>query len=230
MLAAFPASAEEVWHEKLYTEWNEEEVEQILTDSPWAQTVERLAASMSRHAGAHRAAGGGPRPHAGDATQPSGGSRVHIGDITSKDLQATPSLEIRFRWVSALPVRQAIARRIFGNEASASTEAAKMILAEQEHYVLSVSGVPASAADGDDHYLKNSLTINAKGKEKLAPVHVQELPGQAEVYVFFPKSGQGGYDITPDDEFVQVELKLKAGRVRCRFDLAGMRYHGKLQI
>ena len=233
VVIALPISlvcAEEFWQKEVYKDWSKQEVEKILTDSPWARTVELQTASMSQHAGVLREAGGAPRAHSGDVTRTGGGRAVYAGDISSKDLQATPRAKIRLRWLSALPVRQAIARKMFGDEVAASARAAKMILAEQKQYVLGVTGVPESQVGADFERLKKSVTMKVKGKRRLAPIHVERVSGEEEIYVFFPKAEHGGPDLSVDDGFVEVELKLKTGRIRSRFDLGDMQYYGKLQI
>ena len=231
LLTAALLVAADFWDSKLYTGWSEQEVEKILDDSPWARSVEVQTAAMSAGSRVLRSHGGQPRAHSGDASRGSSGTDALRGrGPGAKDLQPTASMKVRLRWVSALPIRQAIARKRFGSEVKNSAEAAKMIVARQTAYVLGLSGIPKRQLEGDFGRLKERTRMKVKGREPIAPIHVQIVPGQPEVYVFFPKANQGGYDLTAEDGSVEIEIELESATLRRGFRLKDMLYHGKLQI
>ncbi len=231
--AAVSVSAANFWDEKPFREWSAEEAGKLLTDSPWAKTVEVLAQSMSERAGALRPAARGNTPPSVDPSRGMGRASIQGGaGPTAASVQATRSVKVRMRWVSALPVRQAVAVQQFGAEAANSAEAVKMMLAKSEHYVLGLTGLDKQDLKGDPEKLKSITALKIRKQEPLTPIHVQVAPSQdgQEIYLFFPKAKDGGHDITLDDKNIEVEIKLDAATIRRGFKLADMVYYDQLQI
>ena len=222
------AGAADFWLSKEYTDWSKEEATKVLTDSPWADTAEAVAppsaglgigsATNEDSVGAYRdALGGGPRgrPSAGGAP---GGPR---------------KMQLQLRWASALPVRQAMARYQFGDEVATSANAQQMIANTPNRYVLEIAPVPSALFGGDAEHLKEISTLRIKGHKPIPPVAVQgrEIKeGRMQVYLLFPKAAEGGYDITPEDKNVEIQLKFDTALCSKKFKLKDMVYHGKLEI
>jgi len=160
------------------------------------------------------------------------------------------------RWISALPVRQAIVRTRYGAEID-NPEAQKYLAAQDDRYVLVVAGMPVNMAGGGrgsggggrgatgerpdpaefQKRITDNLMANAqlrvKGKEPIPPTQVQLAGSQQEpeIYMAFPRGKDGGIDITLEDKDVEFLLKMRSGNtLRRKFKLADMVYKGKLEI
>jgi hypothetical protein len=262
-LTAFAATvllAADFWTTKEFAEWNDKEVKKILTNSPWAKTQDvTVGARLPAGGGGGRRGGGGgggmPGGGGGGGGRSGGGGGGGGGEGMSM-----PSMRIYMRWISALPVRQAIVRRQYGNETS-SPEAQKFLSVKDERYVLVVIGLPVNMAGSrggsrgggsrggggetggrpdpaefqkrtTDNLMANAV-IKIKGKEPAHPsqVQVSGTQEQPEIYMAFPTAKDGGFDITLEAKDVEFELKLRSGNtVRRKFRLKDMVYNGKLEI
>jgi len=228
LMAAFlgalaTGGAADFWLNKDYTEWSSEETVAILTDSPWAHIAEVVgppsagggirSASDADSVGGYRDALGGPRGRSG------GGGR-------------SSKMRFQMRWASALPVRQAMARHRFGDEAATSERAQQSIRSIPNRYVLEIAPVPR-AMIGDAEHLKKITALKIKGRDPIPPIEVQAREiqnGRMQVYLFFPKSAEGGCDITPEDKNVEIQLKFDKANCSRKFKLKDMVYRGKLEI
>ena len=81
LLLAYPAASAQ-WNKKPYTEWSEKEATKVLTDSPWGQTQTLT-----------------------DTSQMTGQARA---DSSQSRVQDVFRVNLRIRFLSAKPVRQAI--------------------------------------------------------------------------------------------------------------------------
>src|SRR5580658_821099 len=89
--------AADFWQAKPFTEWSDKDVTKMTTNSPWAKEF-----SVEMPGGAEGGKGG-----------KSGGKRDG-GQTGSPDAGGgAPSLTLTIRWVSALPVKQALVRLNF---------------------------------------------------------------------------------------------------------------------
>lgn len=236
--------AADFWEKKKFTEWSDKEVEKMLNNSPWARAVDiPMGGPSVMGAGGGRGRGGmgGGAPGGGmpGGGMPSGGGMGGAGGgyggggVGGMDMpQAMPTMRLFVRWVSALPVRQAIARMRFGAEAGASEEAARVLRPQDDRYIVSVAGLPGGMAQGEFDQFKELASLKIKGRD---PLHANQVQGQREqnranLYFLFPKSKDGGYDISLDDKEVEFELKLRAFQVSRKFKLKDMVFEGKLEL
>ncbi|MFQ5928901.1 MAG: hypothetical protein ACE5MK_04330 [Acidobacteriota bacterium] len=134
------------WEKKKFTEWSEKEVTRMLTKSPWARTVDVALSRLrgSRQFGADRSSHGGRQ--GGDFGGGRGGSGRGGGGFGRGGMGGgggfPPTVRLTIRWFSAVPIKQAIAKRRFGTDAGTSAQAAQIINRQETHYILGVSGVP----------------------------------------------------------------------------------------
>ena len=63
-----------------------------------------------------------------------------------------------------------------------------------------------------------------------AKVIIDRQAGAADLYLFFPKEEAGGHVITPEDEEVEVVVKLESQTIKRKFKLSEMMYEGKLEM
>ena len=102
---AIALCAGDVWS-KEYTHWSAQDVNRLLTDSPWARQVNALFTTASREED-HSVV---PPPSASTANM--GGTRGVTsgrwdGEVGRNIDDSAPKLPVTIRWDSALPVRQA---------------------------------------------------------------------------------------------------------------------------
>jgi hypothetical protein len=208
LLAADP------WQKKPFTAWNDQDVQAVLKDSPWAHELAILIKGRADDIRDNNPAGGGGGG-GGGMGGPGGGG----GDRGS----LTNSLTVRF--VSALPVRQAMARQKFGDQVGTSPVVAKNLSTPDNYYVVGIEGhVPPG--DPKDIKAKSALKVG-KGKDSITPADVRLENGM--IVLFFPREG---HPITVEDGEVEVQLALpgQAGPLKRGFKLKNMVYNGKLEL
>src|SRR5580700_3152613 len=114
LLCALCMWAADFWTTKPFTEWNEKEVQKILSDSPWTGRV-----TVTGGVGAGIAEAGGGRG-GGRGGGGGGGRGGPQGDAASADpgidgggggLGAGGGVSVTLIWQTALPVRQALVKR-----------------------------------------------------------------------------------------------------------------------
>ncbi len=218
-VAAGSASAADFWEKKKYTEWSRKEVQKMLNDSPWARPVEF-----------HPPAGGGDdedKPGRAICEGCSGGSRRS----GAPDLQQ--SVLVTVRWQSALPVKQAMVRGRFGDEAANSPEAAKFLERQEPYYVVAVVGIPAHVLSGSPERFKAGARLKLKNKPPLPAADVRAEPYRehlATVYFAFPRTQQGAPSISLEDAEVEFALELGSNDIEKKFRLKEMVFDGKLEL
>ena len=196
------------WEKKKFSDWSDKEVEKILKDSPWAHTVD---IPMGGGGGGGRGGGGG-----GDDFGGGGGGGGGV-----------PTMSLVVRWQTALPMRQAMARERFGAEATTSAEAAKLLAADTDSYVIAFGPLPMPMLR-DGPGLKSSAMLSVKGKE---PIHAADLKGERQgnmvvLYIFFPRA----IPITVEGGDVEFAVKLNTTNIKRKFKLKDMMFDGKLEL
>jgi hypothetical protein len=212
--------AADFWQTKPFTEWNDKDVQKLLQSSPWAKPVTVAMAG----------AGGANSGGLGDFT----GLGVHKG-IHPSDSGApggAPIVSLIVRWQSAKPVREAVIKAKFGNEAGTSAEAKKALEEQGENYIISVSGLPQSTLGGNaDEFRRQMLDrgmLVIKGRDPIKPIDfIAEDGGRtAQGRFVFPKTDP----ITEDDKEVEFVVKIREVNIRQKFNVKDMRYNGKLDL
>jgi len=243
-LLALGLWAADSWQNKPAADWSDKDVQKVLTNSPWAKSISVTAGGLMDSAAMP---GRGGRGFGGDDSPPSPGGAGQMpgasvgapgGNVPSRSLgdeslggQTAPSIALTVAWESALPVKQALARRKFGAEAATSAEA-KKFLDEDPGYLIAVAGIPdaivqASAAHGKAALLQRT-SLSAKGKPQLHASGVEVgPPGKVTEVIFtFPKNAPFGID----DKDVEFSTQFGAIAVRYKFHLKDMLYQGKLEL
>lgn len=258
-LAATALLAADFWTKKPdFKTWNEKDVKKMLTNSPWAKAINVTlpgragGAGMSggsRGGGGMSGGGGGGMSGGGGGGGMSGGGGGRRGGGGAY-VEPPPSIKVHVRWVSALPVRQAMARSRFGDELD-TPEAQRMLNLKDERYIIALEGLPGRIlARGrgkggkggppeqgqrpgmDFARFKEESFIKVKAKEPVHPVDVQGQlqQGFASLYLFFPHAKDGGIDITLDDKEVEFQLNTPRQKLHRKFKLKDMVYNGKLEL
>jgi hypothetical protein len=156
--------ASDFWKTKDSSLWTSEEINKVLSDSPWAKgkTVQPEQSPQRRGGGGGRRGGGfgfpggglgggGGYPGGGGGGYPGGGGGGYPSGSNGDGSQAGP-MNLTIRWDSAVPIQQALMRQGAGqaDELKAATAAS------EKYYVISVLGLRLpqsrnrSSSDADD--------------------------------------------------------------------------------
>jgi hypothetical protein len=239
-LAALWLGAADFWQKKKYTDWTPKEAQQMVKDSPWARPVSVRLDTGGRNTGSGggrggKGGGGGGRggggggimdASSGSASDPMrGGGGGGGGGMAG---EGDPSIMAVVRWHSALPVKQAVARIRFGDEAATAPEAAKMLAREETSYVVGIANLPPMAMRAKPDQIKSTAFLKVKGKEPIAAADVRAERDQANrvnVYLVFPRT-----PIEVSDQEVEVTVKLATIEIHRKFKLKDMVFDGKLRL
>jgi hypothetical protein len=218
---AFCALAADFWA-KPYTEWNDKDLQKMITSSPWARPFSvgggvgaggdpGAPGPMSERGGGR---GGGPAGVPGGGAAPGGGG---------------PGATIIARWQTALPVKQAFVRLKYGAEAATSPDAKKLLEREETNYSIVLTGPFASLMrSSNPETVKKGITdassLSAKGKDAGKPTDVEI--GQKDMLFTFPRAAA----FTVDDKEVEFTTKLGGIELKYKFKLKDMVYNGKLEM
>jgi hypothetical protein len=245
------AGAAEPWAHKAPEHWTSEDVQHILTDSPWAkqgsanfpQILEHDESPGSAQADP-TAAGVGSR-----AGMPLPGGQVGRWDGgVGRDPGRLPTLPVLVRWDSALPVRQALVR---------SGQADESLARSATDYIITIVGLwpgekPKSAEPADDaawsadpsdiptehekpapqglgrmrEALMGSAKLLPKGRKPVAPEDVTLDAKTGAIHLFFPRADP----ITLSDGEVVVSVQFGSMHVVEKFRLKDMKGKGKLEL
>jgi hypothetical protein len=226
LLAADPA-----WKSKPTAEWTEEDAKQVIAASPWSKTT--TAVIMRRRTEDElRTAGqmGQPRGVGNENVDAKGTTGIKAS-LKSQNAPVTVDhsvqsgsqpIALKLRWENALPVRVA---ELKAREVEPPTS--------EDGYRIAVYGLPVPDGDaGSDSkqpvHLKNLAALKRQGKRDVKPVNVEVFQRDREMVVVyqFPLSAE----ITEKDSQVQFEAQIGRIFVDQSFDLAQMKFQGKLEL
>lgn len=160
-LGVLAVASSDFWHDKAYTQWSDEEVTKMLSNSPWAQSskatsqggqqgMNRRGGGMGRRGGMGMPGGGYPGggggypgggggyPGGGGGGYPGGGGGSYPGGGGGGSM---PQITATIRWQSALPVREALLRQS-GVTKTDDSQVAASLTAPVTSYVIAVLGLP----------------------------------------------------------------------------------------
>jgi len=228
--------ADDFWTKKPFTEWSQKDAHKLLTNSPWAHSV-TLGGGAEEPGRA--VTGGNPAAIPSDNSMTGaaigtggpgnpGGAPVDRGDGRERPgagQAATPTLHVR--WLSALPVRQALVISRLGRDKVDSNQARKFLQQNPGYYVVAIAGIPPRMAAGisDERLaaLAKDATLVRKGKSSITAEAAQKLSDEPGIAFLFPKTDP----ITADDKEVEFVSKAGALEVKSKFKLKDMMLAGK---
>ncbi len=197
------AAAKEFWNEKPPEQWSPDEVQALLTKSPWARE-----AAISYYGGQN-----GPL----SPSVPNQNRRRANNDGTAPSTQSPAEWKAYVRWQSALPVRQAM-------QIDPSDELEK-------YYILNMLGdVPSVGTDADGFKaLQQVTTLEHKGDAiHLAKVAVSPRNNFTLAGTLFYFSRDLALRL--EDKQATFVTKLGPIDLKCKFTLREMMYRGKLEL
>jgi hypothetical protein len=213
------AWAREFWDDKKPADWTEDEVQLMLTKSPWARDASIFDSA------AHKGLSTAPRLGGGGGYRRTRGTAAP-GASTSPTINGPNDWKAMVRWESALPVREALK-----TPKTADVE---------ENYIIALLGdIPGVGVPSDDdepaerQQKLDVLKENTKLDRKNDPLELQSV----KIAPRSPRSPAGTlfyfsrvFPITADDKQVTFMTKVGPLEVKCKFTLREMMYHGSLEL
>lgn len=225
-MGSFCLAGGNVWEEKDFTKWSEKDVKKILSSSPWALPVRvSLPHAIPSFDAPGNERGGGAGQQGGSSGGPIGPGGGMLGSGGRAD-QVPPSLEVTVSWVSALPIKQAMARRRFGDEISMNPQAKALVERVEDHYVAAVAGLTRRMIQQAQDPLMSELRCGEKERLRPVKVEVQELGQSGVVYLLFQRSRE----IKLEDKQIEIFMNLGDVKITRRFKLKDMVFSGRLEI
>lgn len=209
------------WKTKPYQQWDEKELQAILTDSPWVRTttIQRTWLPASeKDVAPDPQIGGGVRQMPSGSTQAGGGATtpVRAGEGSWQELN------VFIYWQSSRVMRAATAREAVMH--GQNVEVDKYVSAPQSEYqiILRMQDMTPFAQHNEESFQGSAFLQMKKGKSKISPSHVvyeRNAKGSIQDAVFyFPKTGPSGTPAVSSDETdVQFSCKIGDSTVRADF-------------
>ena len=230
--AALPAwafASKEFWEAKPASEWSADEIDRMLTKSPWAKD----ASVMGGRSGFGN--GGSGRTRGGGIGFPGGGGGIGFPG-GGNDGGGRERLTATVRWESALPIQEAL--RIGASDEKPNADFEK-------YYVIALIGDlsasgrrRSSTSDDDDSTMRadrrlEGLKESARLERKDGPISLEKVEEGSRVgsrgpgvYFYFDRKA----DVSMDDKFVNFSTKLGRMEIKAKFTMKEMSYHGKLAV
>lgn len=245
LVLATLAWATDVW-KKPYQQWDQKDVQKILTDSPWAKVVRVSATWASSNsemlppqqeqrpqssAPSSSGGGGGGRPGMGggggaSSGPPSGGMQPGGGMQGGAE---TPQAAFVVRWVSSQTMREALVRNAELTGQMNESQGQSQIAQQPPAYQIMITGpqmVPFEQST--EEAVKNAAYLQVKkSKQKIQPekVEFQKSPDGSKVAVViiaFPKAAGGQPTIAPDAKGAEFFVSLARTKIQTSFDFSKM--------
>jgi hypothetical protein len=226
------------WDDRPFTAWNEEFIDRILSDSPWARpwrsTVvkvlpERMLSSFSQigiglPSPIPGGGGGWPGSPRNDRPFP----RIPSSEEDARVLRV--AADVTVRWASALPIRQALALQEFGRD-RLDDPRAKALLAARDEFVIELAGIPRAIV-GDTN---EELVAELKKARLSVPGHRPLLPDSVELPTIgmyltatlrFPRVT----GIPVDSRKIELATRVGTTRLEQQFKIESMVSEGRLEL
>ena len=143
-----------------------------------------------------------------------------------------PAIGLQIRWASAKPVKIAMARKKFGDEAGSKPEVKEMVDRAERDYMIAIDGIPPNMArQGPEKFaaaLKKNCAIHCAGKDDLMPSDAQVGQGEKGIVAMVTFSKKDPFSL--DDKEVEFAIKLGNATAKRKFKLKEMVFEGKLEL
>jgi hypothetical protein len=241
-LRPLAAGSSEFWDKKPPSDWSSDEIDRLLTKSPWAKDA---ATQYTQQPMGGNYPNGGGYPGGGGGYP--GGGGTNRGGISIPGIPGIGGLGIpgrggnsrtgqprggqgtafrgTVRWESAQPIRDALKTPLPDDF--------------EKHYVIAITGIPLLESrhgeDDDNRPSVDSLddlaqlsSLQVKGKDYVQAGMVKRQAGTGNVFLFgFSKEMLA---ISKSDSEITFATKLNHVNVKARFSPKEMLYHGELAV
>ena len=249
-LPAWAFASKDFWEAKPAGDWTSDEIDRMLTKSPWAKDASVMSSEQGLGNGSGRSRGGGGIgfpgggggigfPSGGVGFPGGGGGRQGGGYPGAGNDGGRERLTATVRWESALPIQEAL--RIGAGDEKPNEDFEK-------YYVIALIGDLSAASarrrssstsdDDDDSTTRadrrlEELKESARLERKDGPISLEKVEEGSRVgsrgpgvYFYFDRKA----DVSMDDKFVNFSTKLGRMEIKAKFTMKEMVYHGKLAV
>lgn len=224
------------WEDRPFVEWTEEQLLELLTDSPWAEEVEiqfgkgpkqgpplwtGAPGAEARQAGRGGGSWSGGSGGSGSWGSSRGGGGSWGGSRGGGTGKPPEIPKVIVRWESALPVRQALIRvGYLGFEPT--VEKIRQFLGDRDSYQISVIGIPKWMAPQDPMEIRDQAFLIRQEQDPITAVKadINWSQDSASLILTFSKDPV----LVRKDKRVEFQLELQFVIIRKEFDLNKMGY------
>jgi len=214
--ATLVSAGDKPWKSKTYQQWDEKELQAILTDSPWVRvtTIQRtwLPVSEKEVAPDSQVSGGVRQVPQGTGQA----STIRAGEGSWRELN------VFIYWQSSRVMRAATARQAVLHGEKVDVD--KYASAPQSEYqiILRMEDMTPFVQHNEEFFQSSAFLQMKKGKSKISPSHVVYERNQKgliqNAVFFFPKTNASGVPAVSGDETeVQFSCKIADSMVRADF-------------
>jgi hypothetical protein len=209
------------WKTKPYQQWDEKEIQTILTDSPWVRTttIQRSWLPVSeKDVAPDPQINGGARQMPSGSTQPGGGATapVRAGEGSLRDLN------VSIYWQSSRVMRAATARQAVLHGEKVDVEKYASDPQSEYQIILRMEDMTPFVQHNEEFFQNSAFLQMKKSKSKISPSHVvyeRNPKGLIQDAVFFfPKTSPSGVPAVSGDETdVQFSCKIADSTLHADF-------------
>lgn len=207
-------AADKPWKTKPFQQWDQKELQTILTDSPWVRvtTIQRTWLPVSE-----KDVAPDPQINGGVRQMPAGGGQAAIraGEGSWRELN------VFIYWQSSRVMRAATARQAVLHGENVDVE--KYASEPQSEYqiILRMEDMTPFVQHNEEFFKTSAFLQMKKGKSKISPSHVLYERNQKgliqNAVFFFPKTGPSGPAVSGDETEVQFSCKIGDSTVHADF-------------
>jgi len=209
------------WKTKPYQQWDEKELQTILTDSPWVRTttIQRSWLPVSeKDVAPDPQINGGARQMPSGSTQAGGGATapVRAGEGSLRELN------VYIYWQSSRVMRAATARQAVLHGEKVDVEKYASDPQSEYQIILRMEDMNPFVQHNEEFFQNSAFLQMKKGKSKISPSHVvyeRNPKGLIQDAVFFfPKTSPSGVPAVSGDETdVQFSCKIADSTLHADF-------------
>src|SRR5579864_4614796 len=215
-------AGDKAWKAKPYQQWNEKEIEAILTDSPWVRVTPIQRSWLPV---AEKDLPGEPKMNGGVRQMPNASTATttpqRVGEGTWRELN------VQIYWQSSRVMRAATARQSVLHGEKVDVD--KYVSEPQAEYqlVLRMEDMTPFQQHDEKFFQDNAFLQLKKSKDKISPTHVVYEKNSkglvADAIFFFAKTNSSGAPtVSADETDVQFSCKIADTTVRVGFKLRDM--------
>jgi hypothetical protein len=244
-LPAWAFASKDFWEAKPASEWTSDEIDRMLTKSPWAKDASVMSSGQGLGNGGGRQPGGGIGfPGGGGGISFPGGGVGFPGGGGGRQGGGYPGggnerLTATVRWESALPIQEALRIGASDEKPNADFEKYYVIALIGDLSLSSSRRRSSTTSDDDDDSTTRAdrrleeLKESARLERKDGPISLEKVEEGSRVgsrgpgvYFYFDRKA----DVSMDDKFVNFSTKLGRMEIKAKFNMKEMSYHGKLAV
>src|SRR5580704_1575239 len=214
------SAGDKPWKAKTYQQWDEKELQAILTDSPWVRvtTIQRTWLPVSEKEVAQEPQiSGGVRQMPPAGGQAGGTAPIRAGEGSWRELN------VFIYWQSSRVMRAATARQAVQHGEKVDVD--KYASAPQSEYqiILRMEDMTPFLQHNEEFFQNSAFLQMKKGKTKISPSHVvyernQKGLLQDAVFFFAKTSPSGVPAVSGDEKEVEFSCKIADSVVRADFN------------